>query len=208
MTKVTTFVKTTGDNDKMSLKLLTQKLAILLALGLVRLTLQGRRFTPEGVILALRGLAKQTKPGKEDSLQPVTIPQFRDDKRLCPVECLRAYEKATLQYRTTQEHEQLFLSHQAPHKPVTSSTVARWIKQILEASGVDTEVYSTHSTRGAASTAAALAGLSTPQIMARAGWSSEDTFCQYYYRPPAEANNAVNFGQAVLKDSTNMQRTC
>ena len=187
MTKVTTFVKTMGDNDKMSLKLLTQKLAILLALvlayrlsGLVRLTLQGRRFTPEGVIFALRGLAKQTKPGKEDSLQPVTIPQFRDDKRLCPVECLRAYEKATLQYRTTQEHEQLFLSHQAPHKPVTSSTVARWIKQILEASGVDTEVYSAHSNRGAASTAAALAGLSTPQIMARAGWSSEDTFCQYY----------------------------
>ena len=27
-------------------------------------------------------------------------------------------------------------------------------------------------------------------------------------RPPAEANNAVNFGQAVLKDSTNMQRAC
>ena len=40
--------------------------------------------------------------------------------------------------------------------------------------------------------------------MARAGWSSVDTFCQHYYRPPAEAMNAVNFGQAVLRDATRL----
>ena len=63
-------------------------------------------------------------------------------------------------------------------------------------------------TGGAASTAAALAGLSTQQIMARAGWSSEDTFSRHYYKPSAEADNAMKFGQAVLNNSTNMQRTC
>ena len=40
--------------------------------------------------------------------------------------------------------------------------------------------------------------------MARAGWSSVDTFYQHYYRPPAEAMNAVNFGQAVLRDATRL----
>ena len=80
--------------------------------------------------------------------------------------------------------------------------IARWIKQILKASGLDTDIFSTHSARGAASTAAAMAGMSTQQIMARAGWSPADTFRQHYYRPPAEVMNAVNFGQAVLKDTT------
>ena len=70
-------------------------------------------------------------------------------------------------------------------------------------------VFSAHSTRGTASTAVAIAGMSTQQMArAAAGWSSADTFCQHYYRPPAEAANAANFGQAVLKDTTNMQRTC
>ena len=138
----------------------------------------------------------------------MTIPRFREDKILCPVECLKAYIRVTSCFRKKQGCHQLFLSCQAPHKPVQSSTIARWIKQILEASGLDTEVFSAHSTRGAASTAAALAGSSTQQIMARAGWSSEDTFCQHYYRPPAEANTVVNLGQAVLRDTTNMQRTC
>ena len=49
---------------------------------------------------------------------------------------------------------------------------------------------------------AAVAGMSAQQIMARAGWSSADSFCQHYYRPPAEATNAVNFGQAGAIRST------
>ena len=75
VTKVTSYLKDLGDNEQMSLKQLTQKLAMLLALvlahrssGLVRLNLQGSKFTPEGVVLTQTGLAKQTKPGKEDSL--------------------------------------------------------------------------------------------------------------------------------------------
>ena len=49
---------------------------------------------------------------------------------------------------------------------------------------------------------AVVAGMSAQQIMARAGWSSADTFSQHYYRPPAEVTNAVNFGQAGALRST------
>ena len=182
VTNVTSFLQASGDNEQLTLKCLTQKLAMLLALvlahrssGLARLTLQGQRFTLEGVVLATKGVAKHTRPGGEESLQPVTIPAFKEDKRLCPVECLKAYIAATSQFRTTEESQQLFLSYQALHKPVQSCTIARWIKQTLSTSGVDTGVFSAHSTRGASSTAAAMAGMSTQQIMARAGWSSEDT---------------------------------
>ena len=87
---VTSYLKGLGDNSMLQLKTFTLKLATLLALvlahrssGLVRLTLQGRRYSPEGVVLSMSGLAKQSRPGKEESLQPVTIPQFGEDKRLC-----------------------------------------------------------------------------------------------------------------------------
>ena len=202
---VTSYLKGLGDNSTLQLKTLTLKLATLLALvlahrssGLVRLTLQGRRYSPEGVVLSMSGLVKQSRPGREESLQPVTISQF-EDKRLCPVDCLKAYELATQEHRQPHGYQQLFLSHVAPFKPVSSSTIARWVKQTLQVSGIDTTQFSSHSTRGAASTAAALAGLSAHQIMMRAGWSSQDTFCRFYYRPPAEAENAMKFGQAVLK---------
>ena len=215
VSQVTSFLDNLEENEQLSLKWLTWKLAMLLALvlahrssGLVRLSLQGIMFTPEGVRLSIKGLAKQTAPGRESSLQPVTIAAYRGSQKLCPVECLKAYRKRTKEYRKTPEHQQLFISHQAPHKPVASSTIARWIKQILEASGVSLGEFSVHSTRGAASTAAALSGLSTQQIMARAGWSSEDTFSRHYYKPSAEADNAMTFVQAVLNNSTNMQRTC
>ena len=120
----------------------------------------------------------------------------------------RAYLEATSKFRLLPEYQNLFLSFKAPHKPVTSSSIARWIKVTLGECDIDTAVFSAHSTRGASSTKAAMAGLSVEQVLARAGWTSEDTFCRHYYRPPAEAVSAVAYGQAVLMESTNMQRTC
>jgi len=67
-------------------------------------------------------------------------------------------------------------------KPHNSSTVARWLKSLLEASGIDTSIFSAHSVRGASSYAAGSAGISTSDILKAAGWSSESTFPQFYYR--------------------------
>ena len=51
-------------------------------------------------------------------------------------------------------------------------------------------MFTAHSTRGAASSAAGMAGLSTQQILARTGWSLED---RHYYRPTAEVVDAGDF---------------
>ena len=92
---------------------------------------------------------------------------------------------------------QLFLAiGSPPHLPVSSSTIARWIKKSLEEARLD-PMFSAHSTRSAASTAAAMSGIST-MIMIRAGWSSKDTFCKFYYRPQSEFDTAKRFGGAVL----------
>ena len=58
-------------------------------------------------------------------------------------------------------------------KVVTSSTIARWLKLLLEAAGIDTFVFSVHSVRGASSSAAANLGITTSDILKAADWSSD-----------------------------------
>ena len=55
--------------------MLAMLLALVLASDLVRLSLQSKMWSPQGVVLKLSDLAKQTKAGRESSLQPVTIPR-------------------------------------------------------------------------------------------------------------------------------------
>ena len=137
VSKVTGFIKSWGRS--LTLKNLTRKLAMLLALvlagrssDLVRLTPLGMRFVPEGVELKPRGLAKQTRPGKEVGLQPVVVSIFGPDLDLCPVQCLRSYIKATAGLRgAVQSQQQLFLSFRSPHKPVSSASIARWLRGVI-----------------------------------------------------------------------------
>ena len=133
---------------------------------LVRLSLDGCTYNPEGVVLPCKVLAKQTRPGNEKCLQPVVM-SFFEDKKLCPVACLQAYERATTTFRTNKSAAQLFFAMVPPHQPVTSSTIARWLKMSLEKAGLDPE-FSAHSTLSASSTMASISRVST-QIMDRAG---------------------------------------
>ena len=133
------------------------------------------------------------------------IARYSEDKLLCLVACQKAYEKVSASFR--KENQLLFLAVISPHNPVTSSTTARWLKQAISASGISTE-FTAHSVRGASSTAAAMNGVTIHEVMEHAGWSSKDTFCKHYFRPSEQAILAAEFGASVLKQSTNMQRTC
>ena len=105
------------------------------ASDLVRLSLHGRAYTPEGVVLPCKGLAKQTKQGNEKSLQPVLISSF-EDKELCPVACLQAYERATAAFRTDESAAQLFLAMVPP-----TSIFCKVLKDILGEGRVGSRFY-------------------------------------------------------------------
>ena len=62
------------------------------------------------------------------------------------------------------------------------STIARWLRTVMASSGIDVSYFQAHSTRGAATSTAARAGLSTAQILKAADWSSERTFTKFYKR--------------------------
>ena len=93
------YITTLGPNKDLSLKLLLRKLATLLALILThcssdlgQLSLHGRKYSAEGVVLRLTGSAKQARPGKEKSLQPVFIAHYIEDRLLTFGACARGLQ--------------------------------------------------------------------------------------------------------------------
>ena len=43
----------------------------------------------------------------------------------------------------------MFIATIKPYRAVTSSTIARWLKNLLEAAGIDSSIFGAHSIRGA-----------------------------------------------------------
>ena len=93
----------------------------------------------------------------------------------------------------------MFLAVVRPHKPVCSSTLARWLKSLLDKAGIDTSIFKAHSTRSAAASAAASTGITTGDTLKAADWSSETVFTKFYYKPLRSGT----FGAAVLSKSGN-----
>ena len=99
-----TVLKGLGPSTDLSLKQLTFKLVMLLALtrpsrsaDLISLSLGRRRFSSEGVTFLPSTLAKQSRQGKP--LVEFFFPSFSHDESLCPVQTLQQYELVTSPFR-------------------------------------------------------------------------------------------------------------
>ena len=101
---------------------------------------------------------------------------------VCPVEAIRSLVNATAALRPNSAEEKLWISVRAPHGPVSSNTVARWIKTVMKDSGIDTNIFSAHSTRSATSSQAAKDGWSIESILKTGSWARESTFNRFYNR--------------------------
>ena len=116
------------------------------------------------------------------------------------METLRSYEAQTLNFRNMDSDSPqtcLFLSWIRNHAPVTSSTIARWLRTCLLEAGIDTSVFKAHSVRGASCSTAAWAGVTTTDILKAADRSSEGTFQTFYHRRDHSGSRAA-FGVSVL----------
>ena len=199
------YIRDLGSNESLSLHKLTLKTVMLLALtrpsrsmDLSSLDIRMRSFTKDGVIFRPIHLSKQSRASKP--IEDFFFPEFSQDVCLCPVAALRAYESQTLPFRnmeTDSPQTRLFLSLIGKHTPVTSSTIARWLRTCLLEAGIDTSVFKAHSVRGASSSTAAWAGVSTADILKAADWSSEGTFQTFYHRKESSSAR-TNFGVSVL----------
>ncbi len=94
------------------------------------------------------------------------------------------------------DEKRLFISIIKPHKVVVAATISRWIKTVMRLSGIDVDMYKSHSTRGASTSKANCSKVPISEIIKVAGWSSAQTFAEYYDKP---VENSSSFESAVLQ---------
>ncbi len=146
-------IRNMGPNESLSLRWLTIKTATLMALtrpsrsaDLANLDVNALRWLDDGVSFVPTALSKKSRQGKP--FHVFFFPSFQEEILLCPVDALKEYIRRSEPLRV-QSSSRLFLGMVAPHKPVVPCTVARWLKTMMKASGVDTSVFASHSFRGA-----------------------------------------------------------
>ena len=74
---------------------------------------------------------------------------------------------------------------------MSSDAVARWIKEVLKETGVDTDCYKPHSCRAASSSKARDSGISITEIMKQGRWKSESVFKTFY------SKNIINIDETL-----------
>lgn len=114
-------------------------------------------------------ILKTTRPNHMN--QTVTITSFHKPQ-IFPVKSLKHYIHRTTTIRKNSKQFVLFKTYKA----ITSFTIARWLKLVLNLSGIDTSKFKAHSYRGASSSAAKMGGMSLNDILKTADWSSASTF--------------------------------
>ena len=88
---------------------------------------------------------------------------------------------------------QPFLSW-STHRPVTKTTISCWLTTTLEMAGINTQLFTAHSYRGAGLSDTKAKGASVSQIVAAGYWTNVKTFHSFYEAP---ANNTP-IGKIIL----------
>lgn len=193
------YLKTLGPNENMSIKMLTLKLATLIALAtgqriqtisVIRIT----NIKEQGEKLQIFITDKIKTSGLNRKQPCLQLPFLPDEPLLCAARTIKDYMKRTESLRII-GNDQLFLTHQKPFKPANKQTISRWIKETLQLAGVDTSTFKPHSVRHASTSSALKKGITLENILNTAGWSRPSTFTKFYLR---EVRNEDCFAKTVL----------
>ena len=170
--------------EELSLKELSHKLILLLALTsaarvheLAALDLTYLSEKEQSWEFALDVHVKQSRPNHPS--RKINLPAYSENKSLCVVHTLKEYRKRTEPIRHSSRQ---LLAMVAPHAPISSQTISRWVRDALGRVGINS-TFTAHSTRSASTSAAAEAGLSLDIILEAADWASAGTFRTFYQRP-------------------------
>ncbi len=199
---VLNWIKQLGPNEDLSLKLLSIKTVLLLALcapkrvsELAQLDLRFIQFSGSDLIFHIPTVTKTRRQGEK----PVTasVSQF-ENPLLCPIQALQRYRATTDSLRNPSNHR-LFISFRKPHNAVTPATLSRWILTGLSAAGIDTKAFQAHSVRGASTSHAQSRGVSLAQIFKAAHWAdNSNTFVRFYLRDVSDDTSSKSFTHAIL----------
>ncbi|KAJ8044060.1 hypothetical protein HOLleu_11420 [Holothuria leucospilota] len=182
---VLNYIKELGSNESFSLKLLSHKVVMLTVLvsaqrcqTICSLDLDNLDKQSDDFVFYVQDMLKQSRPGKVGL--KITFSKFKEDERVCVYSLIEHYIERT---KALRNQSKLVISYRKPHAPVGAETISRWIREVLEAAGVNTKMFTAHSTRAAASSAMHDKGVAIQDIMKTAGWSNAETFARFYKKP-------------------------
>ena len=185
--QVLRFLKTFARNSSLTLQALAHKLATVLALvtiqrkqTLLKLDISDEylKKSSNEYAFVLCKHVKQSRPNYP--VPPVVIPRYTVETVISLFLCLEHYIART---ETLRHDSVLFNSTVNTHNAVGAQTMARWIKTVLQWSGIDMGLFKPHSTRHAWSTAA------FNEIHKKAGWRSATTFKRFYLKHAVDVNS-------------------
>ncbi|OXU31271.1 hypothetical protein TSAR_014168 [Trichomalopsis sarcophagae] len=136
-------------NENLDLKDLSKKLITLLALVTAHcmqtfslIDIDNIKINTNNIEILITDRIKTTK---RNSTQPILTLPFYSNEKICAANTLKFYLEKTRSIR--KDLKKLFISTNKPIKSVTAQTLSRWVKDALMSSGIDTTVFTAHSTR-------------------------------------------------------------
>ena len=106
----------------------------------------------------------------------ISYQAYTQDPNLCVVRTLDEYISRTQGWRSGEEYSQLLLSFVNPHKPIVSSTISGWLKNVLKKAGIGIST----STRSASASKADLGGAPIEEILKQGSCSNKSTWQKVY----------------------------
>ena len=183
---VLTYLSSLWPHESLNTKILTGKLVTLLALASAQRVQTLSLIKRKNIVLGDPTIVKipdRTKTSGIGRFQPsMTFRKFTDQPALCVVSLLLFYMERT-KNNSEVSGDALFLTLGKKVRAASSQTISRWIKETLKKAGIDTTIFTAHSTRHASTSSAARFGVSMDEIRRAAGWSPNSaTFAKFYDR--------------------------
>lgn len=191
--------------NQLSLEKLVKKLVMLILLAsgqriqtISKINLKNISQTEEGVVIYITDILKTSNPNRK---QPNLKFNFFDNRPgLCVARTLIHYLEITKPLRKNEEY--LILTYKKPYHKATTQSISRWIKDVLTRSGIDIQIFKSHTTRHASTSAAYRSGISIDVIKNTVGWTkNSEVYTKFYNRP---LQNELNFIESIVSTNTDI----
>ena len=123
-------------------------------------------WTPDGVEFTVTCLTKKRSARHPGPPRKVFYASFPENNEVCPVSVLQLYiQKTAEQVTNLGQLKPLFITSRKLIHRDKPGTIGHWIKDTLRLAGIDTEVFSAHSTRGASTSWVAARGVPIGNVL-------------------------------------------
>ena len=202
--KVLSYFNSKDHNDKLSFKELCYKtVTLLMILGACRkntlssFTVEDIKTDDTKCIICPSKVLKHSRPGFKP--EPLVFHRYQLNEKLCIVSCIEHYLRQRNKLLPIANNKAFIITFGKPHKPASNDTISRWIKDTLKNSGINIEIFTSHSCRSASTSKAFSLGIPLHEILKRANWSRAETFQKHYNRTiiPADVED-FNYARSIL----------